>query len=344
MVWAEDRPANPTKALQVLVSRVRSQCGADVLVRQGNGYRLGIGHEEVDALLLGRLLQRAGGELASGDPAKAALLAREALDLTAVDDETAEGPLAEVRARARRSALEARRLLGLSLARSGREREALEHLRPAYDDAGDDTELLEALLRAEAVVSGVPVALARYEEYRRDLRDRLGVDPSDALQRLHRELLAADEPVRTGIRYDAEELLGREADLARLRASVRSSRLTSIIGPGGIGKTRIAHVLAREATQARVHFVELVGISSPDDVIPEIGAASVCATRSRRGVRTPSPSAPTSAAASRRSSTPGRRCWCSTTASTSSRRSPPSSRSCWSPRATSASSPPAGRR
>src|SRR4051812_3381827 len=273
VVWAEDLPANPTKALQVLVSRVRSQCGADVLVRQGNGYRLGIGHEEVDALLLARLLQRAGGELDAGDPAKAVLLAREALDLTTGGDETAEGPLAEVRSRARRSALEARRLLGLSLARSGREREALEHLRPAYDDAGDDTELLEALLRAESVVSGVPVALARYEEYRRALRDRLGVDPSDTLQRLQRELLAADEPVRTGIRYDAEELLGRETDLARLRASVRSSRLTSIIGPGGIGKTRVAHVLAREATQTRVHFVELVGISSPDDVIPEIGAA-----------------------------------------------------------------------
>ena len=79
--------------------------------------------------------------------------------------------------------------------------------------------------------------------------------------------------MRTGLRYDAEELLGREADLARLRASVRSSRLTSIIGPGGIGKTRIAHVLAREATQSRVHFVELVGVSSPDDVVPEIGAA-----------------------------------------------------------------------
>ncbi len=75
------------------------------------------------------------------------------------------------------------------------------------------------------------------------------------------------------MRYDAEELLGREADLARLRASVRSSRLTSIIGPGGIGKTRIAHVLAREATQTRVHFVELVGIASADDVVAEVGAA-----------------------------------------------------------------------
>ena len=79
--------------------------------------------------------------------------------------------------------------------------------------------------------------------------------------------------MRTGLHFDAEELLGRDADLARLRASVRTSRLTSIIGPGGIGKTRIAHVLAREASQTRVHFVELVGIASSDDVVAEVGAA-----------------------------------------------------------------------
>ena len=47
-----------------------------------------------------------------------------------------------------------------------------------------------------------------------------------------------------------------------LRALVRTGRLTTILGPGGLGKTRIAHVLAREATQPRVHFVELVGISA----------------------------------------------------------------------------------
>ena len=181
VVWGDERPVNPTKALQVLVSRVRSQCGASVLVRHGNGYRLGIGHEDVDALLLGRLLQSAADELASGDPAQAAKHAQDALDLTAVDDELAEGPLAEVRSRARRTAKDARRLLGLALARSGREREALEHLRPVHEGATDDTDVLEALLRAEAAVSGVPVALARYEDYRTGLRDRLGVDPSDAL-------------------------------------------------------------------------------------------------------------------------------------------------------------------
>ena len=274
VVWGDDRPANPSKALQVLVSRVRSQCGADVVVRHGNGYRLGVGHDEVDALLIGGLLERGAARLAAGDPGAAATLAGEALDLAAADDdELAEGPLAEIRARARRTAHDARRLLGLALARSGREREALEPLRAVSQNGYEDTEILEALLRAEALVSGVPVALEHYEAYRSRLRDRLGVDPADSLQRLHRELLAADDPVRTGVRYDAEELLGREDDLARLRAAVRTGRLTSIIGPGGIGKTRIAHVLAREATQARVHFVELVGITSPDDVVAEVGAA-----------------------------------------------------------------------
>ncbi len=146
-----------------------------------------------------------------GIPGAAATLAGEALDLAAADDdELAEGPLAEIRARARRTAHDARRLLGLSLARSGREREALEPLRAVSQNGYEDTEILEALLRAEALVSGVPVALEHYEAYRSRLRDRLGVDPADSLQRLHRELLAADDPVRTGVRYDAEELLGRE--------------------------------------------------------------------------------------------------------------------------------------
>ena len=101
----------------------------------------------------------------------------------------------------------------------------------------------------------------------------MGVDPDPALQRVHRELLAADEPVRSGVLYDADELLGREADLAGLRALVRTGRLTTILGPGGLGKTRTAHVLAREATQPRVHFVELVGISAAEDVVSEVGAA-----------------------------------------------------------------------
>jgi predicted ATPase len=101
----------------------------------------------------------------------------------------------------------------------------------------------------------------------------MGVDPDPALQRAQRALLASDSPVRSGVQFDADDLLGRTADLAGLRSLVRTGRLTTILGPGGLGKTRVAHVLAREATQPRVHFVELVGISSPADVVSEVGAA-----------------------------------------------------------------------
>ena len=129
------------------------------------------------------------------------------------------------------------------------------------------------LLRSVAATAGPAAALERYEDYRADLADRLGVDPDPALQRLHRELLVADSPVRDGVHFDADTLLGREDDLAELRTAVRRSRLVSVIGPGGLGKTRVAHVLAREATQPRVYFVELVGVTSGDDVVAEVGAA-----------------------------------------------------------------------
>ena len=43
-------PANPAKALQVVVSRARSQTAPDVVVRTDHGYRLGLPAEAVDAL------------------------------------------------------------------------------------------------------------------------------------------------------------------------------------------------------------------------------------------------------------------------------------------------------
>jgi DNA-binding response OmpR family regulator len=40
-VWGDDAPSNGAKSLQVLVSRARNACGADAIVRDGVGYRLG---------------------------------------------------------------------------------------------------------------------------------------------------------------------------------------------------------------------------------------------------------------------------------------------------------------
>ena len=52
-VWGLDEaPANPSKALQVVVSRTRSQTAPGVLQRVGGGYRLGLASASVDVLAL----------------------------------------------------------------------------------------------------------------------------------------------------------------------------------------------------------------------------------------------------------------------------------------------------
>jgi predicted ATPase len=270
-VWSDHSPS--PKALQVQVSRLRAQCGAGVVERYDGGYRLGLGDDDVDVWVVEALVEAARKALVD-DPAAALSQAQAADELVCgLAATSGDGPLAEVRRRVLALAPGLARTHALALARTGDDSEAVAVLRRVHEVDVDDVEVLEALLRSEAVTSGAPAALARYDAYRRDLADRLGVDPDPALQRMHRELLAADEPVRSGVRYDADELLGRDEDLTGLRALVRTGRLTTILGPGGLGKTRVAHVLAREATQPRVHFVELVGISSPADVVSEIGSA-----------------------------------------------------------------------
>lgn len=272
-VWGDEPPDVPAKALQVLVSRLRSQCGAAAIERLDHGYRLSLTPEAVDAWALDALVEDAVRALAR-DPHQALNLASTAADLvTGLGEPRGTGPLAVLRRDARSRDRAIRRVHGLALSRCGKDAEATRALDAAHLADPDDVEVLEALLRSEAAAIGAPTALARYDAYRRDLVDRLGMDPDEALQRLHRELLAADEPVRSGVRFAGDALLGREGDLAGLRVLVRTGRLTTILGPGGLGKTRIAHVLAGEATQPRVHFVELVGISSADDVVSEVGSA-----------------------------------------------------------------------
>ncbi len=273
LVWGEDAPSNATKSLQVLVSRARSSCGADVIVRDGAGYRLGAGPGEVDSTRLAQLVRTAAAEL-DRDATAAGQLAAEALALTAAlpvpgDD---EGPLAEVRRAAAADAVTARVTLARASSRAGAHAEALPALAAAHAERPRDEPLLADLLRSEAAVSGPAVALERYEAYRRDLRDRLGADPGELLRSTHRSLLALDRPVRRGVRYEGTELIGRDEDLARLRALMASARVVSIVGAGGLGKTRLANALARDAAQPVVHVVELAGVAVAEDVALEVGS------------------------------------------------------------------------
>jgi predicted ATPase/DNA-binding SARP family transcriptional activator len=272
-VWGDDEPANPVKALQVLVSRTRAVVGPEALVTDGNGYRLDVGADRIDAVLLHGLAGQARALLAE-DPAAAATAAGEALKLGAgASRSEGEGPVAEVRRRAEDDLVSARVVLARARSRGGDHEPALAELEKAVGASPEDEALLADVLRSEAAVRGPGAALDRFERHRSDLRERLGADVGPELRRVHGELLALDSPVRAGVRFDTTPLLGRDDDLRRVRALLAGSRVISILGPGGLGKTRLAHVVAREAPQPVVHFVELAGVIAPQDLVGEVGSA-----------------------------------------------------------------------
>jgi predicted ATPase len=96
-------------------------------------------------------------------------------------------------------------------------------------------------------------ALAALAGYRDRLRDELGLDPSPRLRRLEEQVLrgALDPvgPVQTGQDRrtrpsPAASFGGRERELALVHASLAAARLVTLVGPGGVGKTRLAQEAA----------------------------------------------------------------------------------------------------
>ncbi|RMI31042.1 transcriptional regulator [Nocardia stercoris] len=75
------------------------------------------------------------------------------------------------------------------------------------------------------------------------------------------------QPTALGLRAAPNPLLGRAADLGAIEDLVRSSRVTTVLGPGGTGKTRVANALGtRLAPEMPVVLVELASVrSDPED-------------------------------------------------------------------------------
>ncbi len=77
-------------------------------------------------------------------------------------------------------------------------------------------------------------------------------------------------------------LLGRDAELLRLRTLLDKgeTRLITLTGPGGVGKTRLAVAAATyvddratESGPLRTMFIPLAAITDPDQVLPAIARA-----------------------------------------------------------------------
>ncbi|MFD9512569.1 ATP-binding protein [Streptomyces mirabilis] len=276
-LWPDELPERPGKAVQVLVSRARAQLGAGVLASTPAGYRLALAEDQVDSSAL--LLHAAAGadRARAGDHAGSLAAAEAGLALwegTPDGAGSADDPVAALRAERApvRGALV--RARALALARLGRHAEAAGPLAVAAAEHPRDEEVLAELLRGEAATAGPSAALMRYEAYRRELRETLGTDPGAGLKAVQQELLRGESPVvRHGVPHEPNPLLGREEDVAAVERLLRVSRAVTVVGPGGLGKTRLAHAVSRRAEQRVVYFVPLAGVTADEDVATEVASA-----------------------------------------------------------------------
>src|SRR5207244_1458011 len=110
---------------------------------------------------------------------------------------------------------------------------------------------------------------------------------------IHTAAAAAPSPPSrmTNLPEAVSELIGREAELEEVAALVTEHRLVSLIGAGGIGKTRLGLEVARHLLPRfpdGVFVAELGPVSSPElvpaTVASALGLTRIAGTASREGV------------------------------------------------------------
>ncbi|MEU3650114.1 LuxR C-terminal-related transcriptional regulator [Lentzea sp. NPDC034063] len=92
-------------------------------------------------------------------------------------------------------------------------------------------------------------------------------------QRAYRQRSAGTSTVVTELpRYD-DAFVGRESELAELLSLLRKHRMLTLVGPAGVGKTRLAAELAGRARRTEVRTVELGRLSRPEQVVQAVAEA-----------------------------------------------------------------------
>lgn len=99
-----------------------------------------------------------------------------------------------------------------------------------------------ALMLALARTGQHSAALAQYENCRRILQEVFGAEPSPETTELYERIRGARRGSRANLPTPASELIGRADELDEIRRLLTdpTCRLLTLVGPGGVGKSRLA--------------------------------------------------------------------------------------------------------
>ncbi len=314
VVWGENAPATAAATLNTYVSHLRSalepgrapRTRPGLLLTREPGYLLAVDPDCVDALRFERLAGEGRRALAAGDAPTAAATLREGLGLwrgDALADFVYE-PFAQAEAtrleELRLATLEQRVDADLAL---GRHDDLVAELRRLVDEHPLRERLWGQLMLALYRCGRQSEALRAYGELRTVLGEELGIDPGPALRRLEEDMLhqrpglevpagpsAVPDPtagvrIPTNLPTRLTSFVGREDDIAQLERLCARARLVTLVGAGGVGKTRLALEVASRLLDEHpdgVFFVELAPLADGGGIHQHVLAALGVAEDDRR--------------------------------------------------------------
>lgn len=275
-LWEAERPRQPAKVLRAKLSRLRAvldraRPGArDLLRHTPAGYRLEVGVEDVDVGRFAALIDRARRQDALSERTE---LLRDGLELWRGEpfgDMADQLWLAPTLARLhdlRGDALETYAEAQLELGDPAEVVERLEAELPRYPTR---ERLVSGMMLALHALGRQAEALETFEALRERLAEDLGVDPGARVRALHAKVLRQDisldraagagaagvaaevtspvpRPSAAELPAEDSPLVGRHRESEEVQRLLRSGRLVTLTGVGGVGKTRLALHVARAA-------------------------------------------------------------------------------------------------
>jgi predicted ATPase/DNA-binding SARP family transcriptional activator len=294
VLWGDDPPDSDRNALQTYVARLRRRLRTAAtpapIVTRPPGYAIELRHHQLDSLQFRELLDEARATLGV-DPSRALEILDDALELWRgpafaefADDDVARAEAACLE-ELRHAAVEHRVEALLALERSADAVSVLEGVTAAHPlSERPHAQLMRALARCGRQVD----ALRLYQRFRERLADELGLEPSAFLRDLEGDILtqaphvaaaetvAPSPPTEGNLAPAITTFVGREDDVAGLVDLLTRARVVTLVGVGGVGKSRLALRLAETVAPAfpdGTWVVELARLSSPEAVPHAVAAA-----------------------------------------------------------------------
>lgn len=282
-IWGTAASDAAVHGLRVHLSTLRRALGAGgedggPLVTVAGGYRLEVPGDIVDAARFEQLAAEGASLLANGAYDDAVMRLDLGLGLWRGGAYGELAPLEPIQAEARRldelhqTALEDWIDAGLHL---GRHAELVPTLREHAERERFRERAWSLLIRALYQGGQQAEALATYREVRAVLGEELGVDPTPELQELQQQILRHDPGLRPRRTPSSRRMLpvpltsfvGRDDEQRQLGDLLDASRLVTVTGIGGVGKTRLAlQTVHRLANRFRdgAGWVELSALRDPE--------------------------------------------------------------------------------